>query len=111
MLVGYKTNQYSVAARPSVTVTDILVRFPLFHAFLIFPINESLLHFRLSDIFLNLSISFCRNFTRITLDSYLELLIVFRKQKCYIKIDVRQSAMNHQKFLKMFDTYMFGKFL
>ena len=101
----------SVAARPSVTVTGISVHFPLYHAFLFFPINESFLYFSLSDTFLKLPISFCRNFTKITLDFYLELLLFFWKQKCFIKSGICQSAMNHQKFFKMFEIHMLQKFL
>ena len=39
-------------------------------------------------------------------DPYLESLFIFLKQKCCSEIGVCQSMINHQKFLKMFETKM-----
>ena len=66
--------------------------------------------FRLSDIFLNLPISICKKFTRITLD-YRLLSRIIAQKICAIKTDVCQYAINHQNFHKMFETKMLEKFM
>ena len=68
MLIGYKTNPYQSLLAFSYSnwhFSSFSSCFPFF------PVNENLL------LNFNFSISFCRNFTRIVIDSYLESLFVF----------------------------------
>ena len=88
----------------SVEVNSIWVRFPLFHTLLVSPVNKSFLFFCLSDISLNLSISFSKNFA-ITLNLAKNNLIftcllnfIYTCHFCFIKNNIYHLKRNWPHF-------------